>query len=84
MFFDPNPLSQQLHLKELETKYLARNFDHSKPPLTGWRAEHQQVEFSKQTPTPKNKIASEAIGAGPKIGWIAPLKRFWFRVPVAN
>lgn len=49
MCFDPNPLARQLDLENLEARYLAPGFDHSKPPLSGWRAERQEAFFTAQT-----------------------------------
>jgi len=46
MCFEPNPLHHTLHLKGLEAKFLGQKFDHSKPQLTGWRAERQITDIS--------------------------------------
>ena len=41
-----DPHGHRLHLQQLEEKILQRNYDHSKPPLTGWRAEKKAAEFA--------------------------------------
>ena len=65
MSFDPNPLSHQLYLKDLETKYLGSDYDHSRPPLRGWRAERQQATLTKTS------------GLASSSSWVAKLKGFW-------
>ena len=69
MCFDPTPLARQLDFKDLEARYLAPGFDHSNPPLSGWRAERQQALFSAQTrprpgkPVPIRFFAAERFAA---------------------
>ena len=41
-----DPHGHRLHLRQFEEKILQRNFDHSKPPLTGWRTERKAAEFA--------------------------------------
>jgi len=38
------PLDQQMYMKQLDSKYGGSIYDHSNPPLNGWRAERQQAE----------------------------------------
>ena len=84
MCLDPNPLSHQLHLKDLEARFLARSYDHSNPPLSGWRAERQQALFAEQTVTPTNRTVSEIDDAVQWIKWIARLRGFWGKLRVTN
>ena len=65
MCFDLNPLARQLDLKDLEARYLAPGFDHSNPPLSGWRAERQQALYSARTrPLPGKPVSNRAFAPG--------------------
>jgi hypothetical protein len=84
MNFDSSPLSQKIYLKELETKFLNRNYDHSKPQLTGWRAERQQAEFLERELESARKLTPENNEAASMPSQVVKIMKLWFGVRVAN
>lgn len=84
MSFDSSLLSQQIYLKELETKFSARNFDHSKPQLTGWRAERQHAEFSERKLEPTQKLTPEGNEGASMPRRVIEIMKLWFSTRAAN
>ncbi len=84
MSFDSSLLSQQIYLKELETKFLDRNFDHSKPQLIGWRAERQQAEFSERDLALTKKPATKINDAASISSQFIKIIKLWFGARAAN
>ncbi len=84
MNFDSSLLSQQIYLKELETKFLDRNFDHSKPQLTGWRAERQQAEFSVRDLEPTRELAPKINDAASFPSQVIKIMKLWFGARAVN
>ena len=84
MNLDSTPLSQQIYLKELETKFSTRNLDHSKPQLTGWRAERQQTEFSERDLASTRKLAPKINDAASISSQVIKIMKLWFGSRAAN
>ena len=44
MSINITPLDEQVNLKQIEPTFDGSNYDHSRRPLTGWRAERQRAK----------------------------------------
>jgi hypothetical protein len=66
MSFYSNNQIHQLYQKNHEGNYLPQSFDHSKPPLTGWRAERKAAEIAqrKSKPAMKRKLVTTVVVQG--------------------
>jgi hypothetical protein len=73
MTINISPLDQQVHMKQLESKFGGSIYDHSNQTLTGWRAERQHAENSSVTSHDQSKPVAEKNE--PSIGknWITKI-----------
>lgn len=50
------PTDVTAHLKQLETDFNGTGFDHSTPPLRGWRSERERASQPEHTRTSSNVL----------------------------
>ncbi len=62
-----NNQTQQLYLKNLEGNCLSQSYDHSKPPLTGWRAERKIAEIAQRKSKPAMKRKPVVAGIASRV-----------------